>query len=157
MRVTTASGIVESTSAGSAMRRSARQNASKSPRTSDSKRKNREENSASDAIARADQSGIGSQPSVTEKSSIAIIPSQNTGTDEPTTPKICPTQSGGRRGNAAASEPTPTPRTTARSIATVASSIVAGNLARSSSPIETPGFNQSSPRSKRTAPPRKRP
>src|SRR5439155_16703571 len=104
MRVMTARGIVERTSAGSAMSRSAERKAAKSPRTSDSSSQNPVENRASGAMARADQSGIGSQPSSTAKTSIAIIPSQNTGTDEPITAKTWPTASTKRRGKTADSD-----------------------------------------------------
>ena len=109
MRTMTASGIVERTIAGSAISASACRTAAKSPRTRDSSRRKSVANRASAAIARGDQSGIGSHRSVTAKRSIAIMPSQNTGTDEPSSASTCPTASTTRRGNAAPTHPISSP------------------------------------------------
>ena len=86
-----------------------------------------------------------------------MSPSQNTGTDEPSSASTWPRPSTSRRGKAAPVAPTTSPVTTASVIATSVSSIVAGNRARISVPTETPRLNQSSPKSRRAAPRRNRP
>jgi predicted amidohydrolase len=63
------------------------------------------EKRASGATARGDQSGSGSHSSCTANTSIAIIPSQKTGTDEPITATTWPRASTTRRGNAAPMHP----------------------------------------------------